>query len=92
MFALMMRCRTGTRYLYGDAWHDVMTTFTVSGTTPKMKRTRRPFAWRPAALTVNASACGSAPGTNVSRNPTPLQQQLRGLRACRHAAGEKEKP
>ena len=31
MFALMMRCRTGTRYLYGDAWHDVMTTVTVSG-------------------------------------------------------------
>jgi hypothetical protein len=31
MFALMMRCRTGTRYLYGEAWHDVMTTITVSG-------------------------------------------------------------
>jgi hypothetical protein len=30
MFALMMRCRAGTRYLYGDAWHDVMTTITVS--------------------------------------------------------------
>ena len=31
MFALMMRCRTGTRYLYGEAWHDVMTVITVSG-------------------------------------------------------------
>ena len=31
MFALMMRCRTGTRYLCGEAWHDVMTTITVSG-------------------------------------------------------------
>jgi len=31
MFAVMMQCRTGTRYLYGEAWHDVMTTLTVSG-------------------------------------------------------------
>jgi hypothetical protein len=27
----MMRCRTGTLCLYGEAWHDVMITITVSG-------------------------------------------------------------
>jgi hypothetical protein len=27
MFALMMQCRTGTRYLYGEAWHDMMTSY-----------------------------------------------------------------
>jgi hypothetical protein len=31
MFALMMQCRTGTRYLYGEAWHNMMTIITVSG-------------------------------------------------------------
>jgi hypothetical protein len=31
MYAVMMQCRTGTRYLYGEQWQDVLQTITVSG-------------------------------------------------------------
>ena len=31
MYAVMVRSRSGTRYLYGDSWHEVMVTNTHSG-------------------------------------------------------------
>jgi hypothetical protein len=31
MYAVMMQCCTGTRYLYGEQWHDMLHPITVSG-------------------------------------------------------------
>ena len=95
------RCDWSAATCYGEAWNDAEPGHQSpkSGHPARDQRSDYQSTAVPVMTTVadcNRSVISCAgrrfrPGTTLPDKPSPPQQQLRGLRPCRHLAGEKEK-